>query len=235
MKKRYPVVIVEGLIGAGKTTLSRELGVALGPNTLTLTEPDEKNNANPYLDDYYADKKRWSLTMQLHLLGLRFRMHQDAQWHAMNNRGPVIMDRSYYGDTSFARVQAKLGLMSDREFETYANIYHSMTASVLLPTVCVRILVSPETCNERISKRMQDEKGRRCETSIDLNYLRSLDMEIDHMTSVLRHQGVAILDVPYDVDRDTPQQRFQLTSSLAARINAIEPPDYFLDLHRRTL
>jgi len=46
---------------------------------------------------------------------------------------------------------------------------------------------------------------------------------------------VAILDVPYDVDRDTPQQRFQLTSSLAARINAIEPPDYFLDLHRRTL
>jgi len=233
--KRYPVVIIEGIIGSGKTTLSKELGVAMGATTLVLTEPDEKDDANPYLADYYTDQARWSLTMQLHLLGLRYRMHLEAQWHALNRQGPAVLDRSYYGDTAFARVQAKMGLMSKREFNTYSNIYHAMTASVLLPTICVRILVSPETCNERIAKRMEKELGRRCESSIDLNYLKTLDTEIDHMVGVLRYQGVTIFDVPYDVDRDTAVQREQTVKSLAARINAIEPPDYFLDLHRRTL
>lgn len=235
MKNRDSVTIVEGLIGAGKSTLALELGQAMGPNTLVLREPDEKGAANPYLDDYYADHSRWSLTMQLHLLGKRFKMHQDAQWHALNKRGPAILDRSYYGDTPFARVQRTLGFMSDREFETYASIYHGMTASILYPTVCIRILVSPETCNDRIAKRMKSEEGRKCETAIDLDYLKMLDKEIDHMIAVLRSQGVIILDVPYDVDRDTPDQRRQAVTSLAARILAIEPADPFLDLHRRTV
>jgi deoxyadenosine/deoxycytidine kinase len=43
------VVIVEGIIGAGKSVLAKELGRALGPSTLLLLEPDEKKNANPYL------------------------------------------------------------------------------------------------------------------------------------------------------------------------------------------
>jgi len=42
--KRGKVVIVEGLIGSGKTTLSRELGAALGDTSLTLFEPDEKGD-----------------------------------------------------------------------------------------------------------------------------------------------------------------------------------------------
>ena len=52
------VIIVEGLIGSGKTTLTRELGRALGPNTLTLFEPDEKEGkeaSNPYLASFYRN------------------------------------------------------------------------------------------------------------------------------------------------------------------------------------
>jgi len=229
------VVIVEGLIGSGKTNLTRELGVALGPDTLTLLEPDEKENANPYLSDYYGDPKRWSLGMQIHLLGMRFRMHQHAQWHCMQGHGHAIMDRSYFGDTSFARLQLQMGLMTQREFDTYSNIYHAMTASILHPSVCIRILVSPETANQRVGRRMEKETGRKCETAIDLAYLRGLEKEIDHMVGVLRSQGVMILDVPWDADRDSPDARRSTVESLADRIEALEPPDYFLDMHRRTI
>jgi len=234
MRDSRPVIAVEGLIGAGKSTLSAELGAALGPTTLTLKEPDERAGANPYLADYYSDPNRWSLTMQLHLLGLRFRMHQLAQWHAMQMKGCAVLDRSYYGDTAFARLQRTMGLMSEREFATYQSIYHAMTASVLLPTVCVRVLVDPETCNRRISRRMENQTGRQCERGIDLEYLKMLDREIDHMVAVLRQQGVTILDMPWDVDRDTPEQRRSAVEGLAARILSIEPSDLFLDLHRRT-
>ena len=232
---RKKVVVVEGLIGSGKTSLSRELGLALGPNTLTLLEPDEKDGRNPYLADYYTDGARWSFSMQAHLLAARYRMHLHAQWHAMQGHGHALADRSYYGDTAFARLQLKLGLMTQREFETYQTLFHGMTAGVLLPNVCVRILVSPETCNRRIAKRMEAETGRKCETAIDLEYLRSLDREIDHMVSVLRAQGVTILDIPWDTDRDSAESRSEAVSALAARIQNLEAPDHFLDLHRRTV
>jgi deoxyadenosine/deoxycytidine kinase len=232
---RGKVVIVEGLIGAGKTSLTRELGAALGDNTLVLFEPDEKRDKNPYLADYYDDPKRWGFTLQVHQLQARYRMHLQAQWHAMQGAGHAVLDRSYFGDTAFARLQHNLGWVSDREFETYSSIYHAMTSAVLLPNVCVRVLVSPDTCERRIMRRMRVETGRECEQKIDKQYLVDLDCEIGHMVDVLRGQGVAVLDVPWDEDRDNPDDRKEAVAGLAARIQSVEPQDFFLDMHRKSL
>ena len=229
------VVLVEGIIGAGKSVLTEELGKALGTNSLTLMEPDEKDNANPYLADFYADSKRWALIMQVHLLQARFRMHLQAQWHAMNGYGHAVMDRSYYGDTCFARLLYKTGVMSEREYETYRSVYHAMTASVLLPNVCVRLLVAPHVAQERIKRRMEAQSGRKCEDVIDLKSLIDLDHEISHMADVLRKQGVAVIDMPWDVDRDSELDRKAAVEGLAARIVENEAVDLFLDTHRRTV
>lgn len=229
------VIVIEGLIGAGKTSLAVELGEELGPNTLVLLEPDEKEEANPYLADYYEDPARWSFVLQVHQLQARYRMHLHAQWHAMQGYGHAILDRSVQGDTAFARLQLEQGLMTQREFNTYRSLYHAMTASVLLPTLCVRVLVAPQTCAGRIQKRMQAETGRECENAIDLNYLINLEREIDHMVGVLRAQGVAVVDMPWDTDRSTTLDRQPAVKGLAARIEGLVSPDPFLDLHRRTL
>lgn len=228
------VVIVEGLISSGKTTLTRELGAAMGDKTLVLFEPDEKNDSNPYLSDYYGAPERWSFTMQMHMLSMRYRMHMHAQWHAMQGHGHAILDRSFWGDTCFARLQVRQGLMSEREFATYATTYHAMTASVLLPTVCLRVLTSPKVAMQRIVSRMEKETGRACESSVSIEYMNGLDREIDHMVGVLRSQGVQTLDVPWDEDRDTAEIRKSTVENLADRINSIEPVDAFLNLHRRT-
>jgi len=229
------VVIVEGIIGAGKSILSKELGKALGPTTLMLLEPDEKNNANPYLSSFYADRARWAFTMQLHLLQARYAMHLQAQWHVLNGHGDAVLDRSYFGDTAFARLQLALGDMTEREFKTYQAIYQRMTASVLLPNVCVRLLVAPRVAQQRIMRRMGVETGRSCESVIEVSYLEGLDREIDHMTAVLRQQGVTVFDMPWDVDRLSEEDRHQAVEGLAARIHGLQPVDHFLDLHRRTI
>jgi len=235
----HKVVIVEGLIGSGKTTLSRELGQALGPDTLTLFEPDEKNEgkgaSNPYLADYYEDPARWSFILQVHQLQARYRMHLQAQWHALQGYGHAVLDRSYFGDTAFARLQLRDGAMSQREFDTYASIYQAMTANVMLPSICVRVLAAPEVCERRVASRMESETGRKCEEAISLDYLRGLEREIDHMVSVLRNQGVTVLDMPWDDARGTPEDRAGAVQGLAARIKALSAPDLFLDMHRRSL
>ena len=232
---RKNVVIVEGIIGAGKSSLSRELGRALGSDTLILMEPDEAGGENPYLSDFYGDPTRWAFVMQAHLLQARYRMHLHAQWHAMNGKGHAVLDRSYFGDTCFARLQVKSGAMFQREFETYRSLYHAMTATVLLPNVCVRLLVSPVIALDRVQRRMEQREGRRCESTISLQYLVDLDKEITHMVAVLRNLGVTVIDMPWDMDRDDEASRRTAVEALASRIVESEPPDVFLDLHRRTI
>jgi len=229
------VTIVEGIIGAGKSTFSKELAKALGENTLLLLEPDEKDNANPYLSSFYEDQHRWAFTMQVHLLQARYKMHLNAQWHAMNGNGNAVLDRSYFGDTAFARLQIKNGVMTEDEFETYRGIYHSMTSTVLLPNFCVHLIVDPNVAIDRIKTRMEEETGRKCETTIDMNYLYNLHEENLHMISVLNSQGVDIIEVPWDQDRGREASRADTIQRVADRILSSPSPSPFLDLHRRTI
>lgn len=234
-KLRGKSIIVEGIIASGKSVLTVELAEALGNNTIHFTEPDEKESVNPYLEDYYVTPDRWSFTIQTHLLGLRYQIHQYAAWHVLTTGGYAVIDRSLPGDVSFAHLQRQMGLMTDREFKTYSKLYHIMMANVHLPNVCIRLLVTPETAMQRIAKRMKDETGRTCETRINIQYLKDLDREISHMVGVLQKQGVVVLDVPWDVERETPESRKEAIQGLIHRINDIVPTDPFLDLHRRTM
>lgn len=226
-------VIVEGIIGAGKSTLSQELGKALGPDTLTLMEPDEQGGANPYLADFYGDKTRWAFSMQAHLLSCRYRMQLAAQWHAMTGKGNAVLDRSFYGDTCFARMMNKTGEITPREFETYRILYQSMSASVLLPNTCVRLRVDAAVAAERIRKRAEKRDGRKSELVIDLSYLEALDQEIDVTIGILQQQGVRVFEVPWTENRQTSEDRAQDIQQLAAKILDVAPPDLFKLHHQR--
>jgi len=50
---------------------------------------------------------------------------------------------------------------------------------------------------------------------------------------VLRRMGVVVIDMAWDVDRESPEMRAGAIEALASRIAAITPPDFFLDMHRR--
>ena len=164
------VVITEGIIGAGKTTFSKLLSEQLDADW--LKEPDEENG-NPYLKFFYTNQKRWAFTMQLHLLNMRFRMHQRAQWSCMTGKN-VVIDRSYFGDTAFAKLQLLNGTLTEEEFHTYKMCYHNMTASVMLPQICVHLKVDPTVAQSRVKQRMELQTGRTCETVIDIEYLSNL-------------------------------------------------------------
>jgi deoxyadenosine/deoxycytidine kinase len=234
--KRGKVVIVEGIIGAGKSSFSKELAYELGNDTLYLQEPDEKNNANPYLANFYSEPSRWAYTMQTHLLQARYKMHLHAQWYAMTTGQDAVLDRSYFGDTAFARLQLAMGDMTKDEFETYQSIYHAMTASVLLPTACVHLQVEPEVAQQRIARRMQEQTGRSCEDAIDIQYLKDLKTEEEKVVKTLEAQGVRVLTVDWNEDRNDPILRQDMIKGIATYIQDYQPPgDMFLDLHRRTI
>lgn len=232
----YKTIIIEGGIGAGKSSLAGELASALGPNTLLQLEPDEKNNANPYLIRFGSDRKRWAFTMQVHLLQARFLMHLRAQMHVRAQAGHAVLDRSYYGDTSFAWLQLDMGDMSQDEFNTYSELYHNMTEFILHPNICIRLLVSPEVSLERIKRRMAEREGRKKgESFITLDYLIRLERAISRTVSILQEAGVVVFDMPWDMDRDTNEDRAVAVKAMADRINELPVRNTMLKLHRRII
>lgn len=229
------VTIVAGIIGSGKSTLAVDIARVLGPETLIFSEPDEAGDKNPYLSDFYADKARWAFSMQIHMLSSRHRHHQAAQWYAMGTGNHAVLDSSYFSDVCFARLMARTGEITPREFETYRLLYQSMTASVLLPSVCVHLQVDPEVAAERIRRRASEREGRRSELVIDLDYLQGLDEEITHTIDILREQGVRIMDVPWNDDLGSPADRAGAVHYIARRILETTPANQFDTHHRRVL
>ena len=200
--KEFGVVILEGLIGVGKSTFCGKLAEKLGGEA--LFEPDETNN--PFLPLYYKDPARWAYTMQTHLLSCRYRAHLYAQAKVMHQRnGWCVMDRSYFGDACFARVQDKLGYFSEAEFKSYFHMHKDMQMNILYPTAAVFLEASPETCNRRIAKRITEKTGSACESAIDLDYLRMLNDEIQRMKQDLRNQGVPVIEIDWNEDK-TPDE-----------------------------
>lgn len=103
------VIIVEGNIGAGKSTFAQHLAKALDGEYL----PEPADGTNPYLADYYADPAKWAFEMQMFLLTRRYRAQKYAQGKVRHKGGFVVLDRSYYGDVCFANVQRQLGYFAE--------------------------------------------------------------------------------------------------------------------------
>lgn len=195
------VIIVEGNIGAGKSTFASILAEKL--NGEYIAEPDEKSN--PYLEDYYRDPHRWAFEMQMYLLSNRYRSQKYAQSKVRKNCGGFcVMDRSYYGDVCFAAVQRELGYFSMRDFSTYMMHHTDMKSQLEPPAAAIFLDVSAETSKRRIERRIHEKTGRKCEAGIDLPYLCALEMEI-HSLEECMSGYTNIIDLAWNEDLSREQ------------------------------
>ncbi|KAJ3449298.1 NADH dehydrogenase [ubiquinone] 1 alpha subcomplex subunit 10 [Anaeramoeba flamelloides] len=161
------LIIIEGNISAGKTTLCRELGRLLDYEV--FFEPTAKN---PYLELYYADPKKWGLPMQLYLLKQRFMtyLHCLKKLESGKIKG-VILDRSIYSDWVFAKKNYDDKNIDEEGYKLYSEIRKEMLNSIPYPQICLYLSVKPEICYDRIHKL----RGRQCESTIPLEYLSGLN------------------------------------------------------------
>ncbi len=186
---------IAGMIGAGKSTLATALGEHLEIDV--YYEPVEQNE---YLADFYRDTARYSFAMQIYLLNRRFQQHQEIIWGGRS----AVQDRTIYEDSIFAKMLAQTGLMDERDYRTYLDLFRHMSNFMCRPNVIVYLDVPPEISLDRIRSR-----GRGIEDGITIDYLRAL------------HQGYE--DFVVDISRTTPvirvdYERFATAEEMAAVI-----------------
>lgn len=156
------VIIIEGQIGVGKTTMGELLERELGIRLYRELQHDETHRL---LDRFYADQPRWAFTLQIHFLNERFRMIKQIR-----RDGGGALDRSIYGDRIFADVLHEDGSMSDEEYRTYETLLDNMLEHVQPPDVLIYLDCSVDTAMARIRKR-----NRGLESGIPRDYLERLN------------------------------------------------------------
>jgi len=140
--EKYRYVVIEGPIGAGKTSLARLLGQSTGGEAL-LEDPD----ANPFLPGFYQDRARYALPTQLFFL-----FQRASQLRALKQpdlfAGLTIADFMLDKDLLFARLT-----LNDDEFALYRQVYAQLKPQAPVPDLVIYLQASPETLIERVRRR----------------------------------------------------------------------------------
>lgn len=155
MKDKPNFVVVSGVIGVGKTTFTRQLAALL--NWREVYEPVDDN---PYLADFTKDQAKWAYPMQEFLKHRRFAAYQFAYWGLRHGEFPgVILDRSIHEDTVFAQINAEIGNINPRNWNTYLQGFQDFQAFLPEPDLYIFLDADVETCLTRIKLRGREAEG----------------------------------------------------------------------------
>ena len=200
---------VAGNIGCGKTTLTQMLADHYGwiPKYESVTY-------NPYLEDYYKDIPRWSYNLETYFLAQRFRDTLEIA----NSKEVIIQDRTILeGVFIFVANNRDLGNLSQRDYDTYMQLFDLMMSMVKLPDLLIYIRSSIPRLVSQIQKR-----GRDYEQSISLEYLTGLNNRYESW--IANYPGELLIIEGDQLDfKDNPEDFQTITDRIDARLFGLFP------------
>ena len=200
---------IAGNIGSGKTTLTSMLAEHYG-----WTPKFEAVTYNPYLEDYYKDIPRWSYNLETYFLAQRFK---DVLEIAGSN-DTVIQDRTIFeGVYIFVANNKALGNLSERDYNTFMELFNLMMSMVKLPDLLIYLKSSDPHLVSQIQKR-----GREYEQSISLEYLAGLNSRYDEW--IASYKGnVLVIDADNLDFKNRPEDFSYITDRIDAALFGLFP------------
>lgn len=175
-------IAISGNIGCGKTTLAEKLSKHYGWTPLY-----ESVDHNPYLRDFYSDMTRWAFHLQIYFLNSRFRQINEIR----TNSKTIVQDRTIYEDAYiFAANLRKSGHISERDYQSYLDIFNSMIEFVQPPDLLIYLKADIPKLVRQIQKR-----GRDFEDAIRLDYLKNLNQHYEDWIGGYTIGKLLVIDV----------------------------------------
>jgi deoxyadenosine/deoxycytidine kinase len=161
------IIVIEGIIGVGKSTLSKQLCDHYKSQGLKCKYFPEHVNLE-FLNLFISDMKKYAFAFQMYMLERRLEMIRQSEEFILRTNGVAILDRSLHGDYTFGLLHRLNGNMTDEEW----NIYEQKVKSIYMiirPKKVIYLDASIDTCLERCKKR--DRKG---ENNYTAEYFKNL-------------------------------------------------------------
>lgn len=182
------MILFEGNIGAGKSTVGRRLAESelfgFVEEPVGAWQQDFEENL---LDLFYKDTNRWAFTFQLAAFTTRAKTWTEVL--AMIDHRNVVLERSIYCDRYvFAKNCYQSGLMKKTEWQLYCKLWDWLESNWCAEPDRIMYLRTPaDVCLERIEAR-----GRAEESTIPIEYLR--DLEILHDEWLIDNPKAIVID-----------------------------------------
>ncbi len=159
MKIKYNYVVIEGNIGAGKTTLATRISEQFNARLILEHFAD-----NPFLPKFYDNPEKYSFPLELSFLASRYKQLKEEL--APQDLFKAFTVADYYFMKSL--VFASSTLQGD-EYNLYRTIFYIIYGSLPKPDIFVYLHLSPEKLLYNIEKR-----GRDYEKTITREYLQKI-------------------------------------------------------------
>lgn len=201
------VICIEGVVGAGKTTLGEILA-----KELSIDFFQEPYVDNPFLDKFYSNKERYSLLSQMYFLNKRMDVIEEA-----SRLKSCVMDRSIYGDFLFAKMHLKNGFMTQEEFALYKAFWEKMIAYREVPKLIIYLDINVENAIKKIN-----ERGREYELNVEREYWDSLNEEYTEFFNSYNSSPIIRIDINNLDIRDNEADRkkfFEVVKEKLKEIN----------------
>ncbi len=159
MKIKYNYVVIEGNIGAGKTTLASRIANQFNAHLIL-----EKFADNPFLPKFYDDPAKYSFPLELSFLASRYKQLKEELVPQDLFKSFSVADYYFMKSLVFAA-----STLTGDEYSLYRQIFYIIYGSLPKPDIYVYLHLSPERLIENIKKR-----GRNYEQSITRDYLQKI-------------------------------------------------------------
>ncbi len=179
------LLTVEGPIGIGKTSLSREISKAFGLELL-----EEIVYENPFLGKFYQNIAEWSFQLEMFFLCNRYKQLQDIRTHYLAKDISVVADYNIFKNTIFAK-----RTLSGENLPKYLKIYDILTSDIPQANLVIYLTASVETVMQRIAMRDRD-----VERNMDVTYIENLIADYNEFMLEFerRHPDIPVLKFSCD-------------------------------------
>jgi deoxyguanosine kinase len=171
-------IAIEGVIGVGKTSLTRLLQPVFQAEIVL-----EIFEENPFLSDFYGDRKRYAFQTQIFFLLSRYRQQRESVPDLLD-KGNLLTDYTFEKDSIFAHLN-----LSGDELDTYNQVHEALAERILKPDLIVYLRADTDTAMRRIAMR-----DRSYERNMDRKYIADLNLAYESFFKDYKGTKILTLD-----------------------------------------
>jgi deoxyguanosine kinase len=173
-------IAIEGVIGVGKTSLARLLQPSFDANLLL-----EVFEENPFLSDFYSDRRRYAFQTQIFFLLSRYHQQRRGIQDLLMDGKSIVSDYTFEKDSLFALIN-----LDGDELETYYQVHEALAEKIHSPDLIVYLRAETGILMQRIALR-----DRSYERAMEENYIDQLNRAYEDFFLIHPKQSARILAI----------------------------------------
>lgn len=188
-------ISISGAVAAGKSTLLHRLQEKLGDRAAMH---EERPQDNPFINEYYADSRRWSFHSQMTFLALYFDdlAHEERSW-LRQDKPFYLFDRSLSENLVIARYRLQAGDLTQVEYDMIEKM--ALGIERLMPPIDKYIYLR---CPVSLLLERLRERGRIYESELGIAYATQQKELYDAWAAKLPPDRTLVLDADQEIDLD---------------------------------